>query len=84
MEGKAPPKMTESIPNLAELPKDLSLIGTKMKCYLLENICGVLFNFWLIIDTPHVKTIDTRLRKIGDYINSKHFRTFIWVIFTLA
>lgn len=45
MGGKAPPKMTESIPNLAELPKDLSLIGTKMKCYLLENICGVLFNF---------------------------------------
>lgn len=43
-----------------------------MNCYVLENICGVLFNFWLIVDTAHVKTIDIRLKKMGDY----KFQTF--------
>lgn len=43
-----------------------------MKCYVLENICGVLFNFWLVVDMPCVKMIDIRLKEIGDY----KFQTF--------
>lgn len=43
-----------------------------MNCYVLGNICGVLVNFWLIGDMAHVKTIDIRLKKMGDY----KFQTF--------
>lgn len=43
-----------------------------MKYYVPEDVCGVLFNFWLIVAMPHVKTIDIRLKKLGDY----KFQTF--------
>lgn len=54
-----------------------------MKCYVFENICGVLFNFRLIVDMFYVKIIDIRLKKIG-FIYFKYFRIFIWVFLILV